>query len=117
MFKNRNVSSRIRHLTGLLPSLVITRARQVGKTPLLKRMFPNYSYVSLDSIPDTELADNSPDLFFEKYPPPVLIDEVQYAPSIFRHLKVRIDKKRELKGQYILTGSQKFVLMKGVSES
>ncbi len=97
--------------------MVVTGARQVGKTTLLKKMFPDHSYVSLDSIPDAELADNSPDLFFEKYPPPVLIDEVQYAPNIFRYLKVRIDQKSGQKGQYILTGSQKFVLMKGVSES
>jgi len=83
----------------------------------MKRLFPDYRYVTLDSIPDAELADNSPDLFFEKYPPPVLIDEVQYAPLLFRHLKVRIDRQPDRKGQYILTGSQKFVLMKGVSES
>ncbi len=89
----------------------------MGKTTLIKKLFPDVAYVSLDSIPDAELAANSPDLFFEKYPPPVFIDEVQYAPSLFRHLKVRIDQQPEKKGQFILTGSQKFVLMKGVSES
>ena len=117
MFISRHLSPRIKSLASHFPSLVVTGARQVGKTTLIKKLFPDYSYVTLDSIPDAELADNSPDLFFEKYPPPVFIDEVQYAPSIFRHLKVRIDRQHEQKGQYILTGSQKFVLMKGVSES
>jgi predicted AAA+ superfamily ATPase len=69
-------------------------------------------------IPSTaELAQNNPDLFLSRYKPPLIVDEVQYAPKLFRHLKVWIDQNRKLKGQIILTGSQKFILMKEVSES
>jgi predicted AAA+ superfamily ATPase len=62
-------------------------------------------------------ATNDPSGFFARCPTPALIDEVQYAPELFRHLKTVVDQKRELSGQFILTGSQKFALMKGVSES
>ena len=64
-----------------------------------------------------EQAEEDPEAFLQAHPPPVIIDEIQYAPSLFRYLKIEIDENRDKKGQYILTGSQKFTLMKGVSES
>ena len=62
-------------------------------------------------------AETAPDLFFARYPPPLIIDEVQYSPGLFRHLKARIDADRHAMGSYVLTGSQKFVLMKEISDS
>ena len=97
--------------------MVLTGARQTGKTTLLRELFPDHHYVSLDLPADAALAEENPSKFLSQYPAPVIIDEVQYAPKLFRYLKIRIDENRESNGQYILTGSQKFNLMKGVSDS
>jgi len=104
-------------LHGQFPCLVLTGARQVGKTTLLKHCFPNHSFVSLDLPSLAEMAESEPQAFLERYPAPVIIDEVQYAPKLFRNLKVAIDSDRHRKGQFILTGSQKFTLMREVSDS
>ncbi len=95
---------------------MLTGARQAGKTTLLKSLFKGYTYVTLDLPSIAALAEEDPSEFLAKYPPPVLIDEVQYAPQLFRHLKVAIDQNREANGQFILTGSQKFVLMREVAD-
>jgi predicted AAA+ superfamily ATPase len=99
------------------PAIAVTGARQTGKTTLLRELFPSHSYVSLDLPSAAELADREPEAFLARHPAPVLIDEVQYAPGLFRHLKVAIDADRHTAGAFILTGSQKFVLMKEVSDS
>ena len=72
---------------------------------------------SLDLPSNAAMAENNPDEFFALYQAPLIIDEVQYAPGIFRHLKRVIDQDRHAMGRYILTGSQKFNLMKEVSDS
>jgi predicted AAA+ superfamily ATPase len=117
MLFKREIAEKIKLLATEFPAMVITGARQVGKTTLLKNLFPTYTYVSLDVPSTADLAENNPDIFLQRYQPPVIIDEVQYAPKIFRNLKVYIDQNREAKGQFLLTGSQKFTLMKEVSES
>jgi hypothetical protein len=113
----REISDRIARLAASFPAVVITGARQVGKTSLLRELFPSYRYVSLDLPSIAALAENNPSLFLSENPGPILVDEIQYAPALFRHLKVTIDKNRHAMGQYILTGSQKFTLMKEVSDS
>jgi predicted AAA+ superfamily ATPase len=97
--------------------VVLTGARQTGKTSTFLRLFPHYSFVSLDLPTEAEQAEKEPGRFLQRHPPPVIIDEVQYAPSLFRHLKVAVDANRTRNGQFLLTGSQKFTLMKNVSES
>lgn len=99
------------------PALVLSGARQSGKTTLLRELFPGYHYVTLDLPSLAEQAEKDPELFFRQHPPPVLIDEVQYAPGLFRHIKILIDRNRDKPGQFVLTGSQSFPLMKGVSDS
>jgi len=94
----------------------VTGPRQVGKTSLVRRVFPSHAYVSLDVPAMAEQAEKSPDAFIQSFPEPLIIDEVQYAPSLFRHLKVRIDQDKR-PGRFILTGSQGFALMHGISES
>jgi predicted AAA+ superfamily ATPase len=96
---------------------VLTGARQTGKTSTFRRLFPNYSFVSLDLPTEAEQAEKEPRAFLQRYPPPVIVDEVQYAPGLFRHLKAEVDAHRMRKGQFLLTGSQKFTLMKNISES
>jgi predicted AAA+ superfamily ATPase len=97
--------------------VVLTGARQTGKTATLRRLFSRYHFVSLDLPSEAEQADKDPVAFFARHPAPVIIDEVQYAPGVFRHLKAAVDANRGRTGAFLLTGSQKFTLMKGVAES
>jgi predicted AAA+ superfamily ATPase len=113
----RYIEKRVLRSTRTRPVLVLTGARQTGKTSTLKRLFPDYAFVSLDLPTEAEQAEKEPNLFLKSYSPPVIIDEVQYAPALFRHLKIAVDAERRKNGRFLLTGSQKFTLMKGVSES
>lgn len=117
MWIPRYVETRLVHSVQTRPVVVLTGARQTGKTATLRRLFPDYRFVSLDLPSEAELAEKQPDTFLARYPPPVILDEVQYAPALFRHLKVAVDRDRARPGQFLLTGSQKFTLMAGVSDS
>jgi hypothetical protein len=99
------------------PALVLTGARQTGKTSTLRRLFPRHAFVSLDRPAEAEQAEKEPEAFLARHAPPVILDEAQNAPSLFRHLKLAIDAARAKKGQFLLTGSQKFVLMKEIADS
>ena len=99
------------------PVVVLTGARQTGKTSLVRHLFPDRELVSLDLPSEAELAERDPRSFLIRHPPPLIVDEVQYAPGLFRHLKTVVDARRDRNGQFILTGSQKFPLMKSVSDS
>src|SRR5258708_26149287 len=99
------------------PVVVLTGARQTGKTSPFLRLFPKHAFASRDPPAEAEQAEKEPGTFLQRHPPPVIIDEVQYAPRLFRHLKVLVDANRDRNGQFLLTGSQKFTLMKNVSES
>ncbi len=99
------------------PVLVLSGARQTGKTSLLRDALPTFNYVSLDLPRDAEQAEHAGDSFLEAHPAPLIIDEVQYAPGLLRYLKHAVDADRDQPGQYALTGSQKFGLMQGVTES
>jgi uncharacterized protein len=99
------------------PAFVLTGARQTGKTTMLRAIFPEHRYVTLDLPSAADFAEREPEQFMRAHPTPLLVDEVQYAPKLFRHLKMVIDENRHQPGAIILTGSQKFVLMKSVSDS
>ena len=117
MWIPRTVEPRLQRSAKTRPVIVLTGARQTGKTSTFVRLFPHYALVSLDLPTEAEQAEKEPRGFLQRHPPPVIIDEVQYAPALFRHLKVAVDAHRTRNGQFLLTGSQKFTLMKGVSES
>ncbi len=108
---------RLRQLAENFPAVVVTGARQAGKTTLLRAAFPDHHYVSLDLPTVADQAERNPDLFLHENPPPVLVDEVQHAPGLFRHLKAAVDARRHEMGRFILTGSQHFRLMKEASDS
>ncbi|MCX6551509.1 MAG: AAA family ATPase, partial [Acidobacteria bacterium] len=117
MWIPRYVERRLLHSARTRPVIVLTGARQTGKTSTLRRLFPGHRFVSLDLPTEAEQAEWDPAAFLRRHPAPVIIDEVQYAPGLFRHLKAAVDTHRSLYGQYLLTGSQKFTLMRGVAES
>ncbi len=99
------------------PAVVLTGPRQSGKTTLLKMMFSGtHRFVSLEN-PDIRLrAQNDPAGFLSRYPTPLIIDEIQYVPDLLSYIKTKIDEDRR-PGQWLLTGSQNFVLMQGISQS
>ncbi|HEX4771921.1 MAG TPA: ATP-binding protein [Bryobacteraceae bacterium] len=115
--RSRSVEPRLKHSAKTRPIVVLTGARQTGKTSTFRHLFPKLAFVSLDLPTEAEQAEKEPRTFLRRHPPPVVIDEVQYAPGLFRHLKVEVDSRRGSYGQFLLTGSQKFSLMKSVSES
>jgi predicted AAA+ superfamily ATPase len=100
------------------PAVVLVGPRQSGKTTLLKRLYENqYPIVSLEP-PDVRMAALAdPRGFLNLYPPPVIFDEIQYAPVLLPYIKEQVDAHRDRPGQYILTGSQNLLLMQQVSES
>ena len=117
MFLPRILAEKLHRLVENFPAVVLTGARQAGKTTLLREMFSNFHYISLDLPSNAEMAETAPEDLLKRYPAPVIIDEVQYAPGLFRFLKACIDEDRHTHGQYLLTGSQKFTLMRSVSDS
>lgn len=117
MWITRTLEPRLQRSARTRPVIALTGARQTGKTSTFLRLFPNHSFVSLDLPTEAEQAEKEPRSFLQRHPPPVIIDEVQYAPGLFRHLKAEVDAHRTRNGQFLLTGSQKFTLMKNVSES
>jgi hypothetical protein len=117
MWISRAVEPRLQRSAKTRPVIVFTGARQTGKTSTFRRLFPKHTFVSLDLPTEAEQAEKEPGRFLQRHPPPVIIDEVQYAPGLFRHLKVQVDAHRSRNGQFLLTGSQKFTLMNKVSES
>ena len=116
---HRKMEEQIRYLADHFPAVVISGARQTGKTTLVQQLIPEnheLKYVTLDYPRLRDLARNDPELFLQQYPAPVIIDEIQYAPELLPYIKILIDKDRK-NGQFFLTGSQLFHLMKNVSES
>ena len=116
MYIKRTSEDVIKNLSKQFKVVLVTGARQVGKSTLLKHCDENRNYVSLDDLSERELAINEPKLFLETHKAPLIIDEIQYAPNLLSYIKLIVDKS-DKKGQYWLTGSQQFHLMKNVSES
>ena len=114
----RSLEKVVQQVTQEYPVVLVTGPRQVGKTTMLQKLMEGTSrgYVSLDDLNERALAKNDPELFLQLHKPPVLIDEVQYAPELFTYIKVYADTHRE-PGAFWLTGSQVFKLMHGVQES
>ena len=117
MYKPRAIEQDIQDALRTFPAVLITGSRQAGKTTLLRHLLPDYEYVSFDTYSDLEGVKEDLPLFLSQHPPPVIFDEIQYAPEILRLIKGKIDDRRHHYGQFALTGSQVFPLMKGVSES
>ena len=114
----RNLENVVNQVTKEYPVVLVTGPRQVGKTTMLQKLMEgsDRGYVTLDDLNERQIAKNDPELFLQLHTPPVLIDEVQYAPELFTYIKLHVDKNHA-PGAFWLTGSQVFKLMKGVQES
>ena len=97
-------------------ALCVTGARQVGKSTVLRTLFKKHKNLTLDDSRLLRLALEFPEEFFEHYEPPVFIDEIQYAPSLFPFIKTYIDNTGA-KGAFLLSGSQRYEMMNNVIES
>lgn len=99
-------------------AIIVTGPRQVGKTTMLQKLMEgtNRTYVTLDDLNERALAQSDPEMFFQMHKPPILIDEVQYAPQLFPYIKLHADRDQRY-GDFWLTGSQAFKLMKLAGES
>jgi hypothetical protein len=124
MYVPRLLENTVHRLSQSFPVVMVTGPRQSGKTTMLRKLSsPTRRFVSLDDLELRRLAQSEPGLFVRQFPPPVLIDEFQYAPDILIYIKIAVDelatrgKNRQAAGMYWLTGSQHFGLMKGVRES
>ncbi|MBQ9120392.1 MAG: ATP-binding protein [Lachnospiraceae bacterium] len=117
MYYERTIKDTIKNVSETFPVLLLTGPRQVGKTTILERMLePGRKKVSLDSPTIRALAKSDPELFLQRYAPPVMIDEVQYAPELFPYIKMLVDERKK-PGDFWLTGSQMFRMMKSVTET
>ncbi|MCM1180461.1 MAG: ATP-binding protein [Clostridium sp.] len=114
----RSLEKVVLEVTKEYPVILVTGPRQVGKTTMLQKLMKgtDRNYVSLDDLNARNLAKTDPELFLQLHKPPVLIDEIQYAPELFTYIKIHVDRNHD-PGAFWLTGSQIFKLMHGVQES
>ena len=117
---SRHMEERILELSKSYSAILVTGPRQAGKTTMLRSLAEKENigreYVTLDDLTTRDMAKNDPALFLQLHKPPVLIDEVQYAPELFTYIQIHIDEHHN-PGDFWMTGSQIFRLMRGVQES
>ena len=112
----RQIFEKLRDMATKFPVLTVTGPRQSGKTTLCRQVFSDYRYVSLET-PDVRLfAENDPRGFLEAYKGRVIIDEAQNVPQLFSYIQGIVDESKQV-GQFILTGSQNFLLLEKISQS
>ena len=120
MYIQRHMERIVTELTQQYPAIMIVGPRQVGKTTMLEHLMAEEGRgrkkVTLDDLAERELAKTDPKMFFQLHKPPLLIDEVQYAPELFPYIKMMVDERKQ-PGDFWLTGSQLFKMMEGVQES
>jgi uncharacterized protein len=117
IYRHGHLEQKIRQYREVFPVLLITGARQVGKSTLLREVLgPSVPHIVFDPVVDVGNARQAPEFSLAQHPPPVVFDEVQYAPELLSVIKRQVDRTPK-PGQYFLTGSQNLALLKNVSES
>lgn len=116
MYYHRHIEPVIERISKRKPVLVLTGARQVGKSTMLKEVYHDLNYITLNRPLVRESARENPSLFFEANKPPIIVDEIQKAAELFDYIKDIVDENK-IKGQFYLTGSQSMKLMNNVSDS
>lgn len=99
------------------PVILLTGPRQSGKSTTLQKLFPAHAYITFDDPIVRMQAERDPALFLADHPAPVILDEIQYVPRLLSGIKMAVDRSKHRRGSYILTGTQAFSLMEGVTES
>ncbi len=112
----REISKHLKEALDKYPIAALTGPRQSGKTTLLKELFPEYTYISLENPDNREFALNDPNGFLKRYSTKIILDEVQRAPSLFSYLQTHVDEANVM-GQFILSGSQNFLLIREITQS
>jgi predicted AAA+ superfamily ATPase len=112
----RAITPKVVELLEKFPIVAIAGPRQSGKTTLSKILKPNYKYVNLENLSNREFAKTDPMGFLQTYQNGVIIDEIQNVPSLFSYLQVVTDE-RSINGEYIITGSQNFLMMEQIAQS
>lgn len=117
-YLQRSLERKFLHMSSFFKAVLVTGARQVGKTTMLKHLAKeqNRTYVSMDHTMARTLAKSDPVLFFQTYKPPIIIDEIQKAPELFEQIKIICDESEE-RGLFWLTGSQQYQMMKNIRET
>ena len=116
MYIKRHAETTVKNLSKMFGAVLVSGPRQVGKTTMLERLTAEYNYVTLDDPIIRQSAEETSGTLFKDNPPPVFVDEIQKVPSLFEQIKLYLDRDKK-KGQFYMCGSQKFKMMKGVSES
>lgn len=116
MYIKRHMEETVLKVSKMFGAVLVTGPRQVGKTTLLKAILQDTAYITLDDPIMLQSAIEEAGTFFKITPPPVFVDEIQYAPNLFPYIKMILDNDKK-KGQFYLSGSQQFRMMKHVSES
>jgi len=116
MYIKRHIEDVLKSAINEKGALCVTGARQIGKSTVLKALFAGHKELTLDESRLLRIAVEHPEEFFVQFEPPVFIDEIQYAPMLFPYIKIYIDKTGE-KGAFLLSGSQRYEMMQGVTES
>ncbi len=112
----RNAESMIQHFADGYPVVVVTGPRQSGKSTLVRHAFPEHRYVSLEDLDQREFAETDPRGFLNQFSGGAILDEAQRCPALFSYLQTRVDERQQ-PGEFILTGSQQFGLLSGISQS
>ncbi len=115
-YKKRVLAGKLQALTKHFPVVVVSGARQVGKSTLIERHFPEWESVVFDPVIDIGNSRADPELFLRNHPAPLVLDEIQYCPELVSSLKRVVDAEKR-SGMYILTGSQQWSVMQSVAES
>ena len=116
MYFHRHIEPVIERIAKRKSVIVLTGARQVGKSTMLKEVYSGINYVTLNTLLIRESAKENPSLFFDINKPPVIVDEIQKAGELFEYIKDIVDEEKT-KGQFYLTSSQSMKLMKNVTDS
>jgi predicted AAA+ superfamily ATPase len=116
MFKNRHISKKLQKISASSKVVLITGARQVGKSTILQNTFPNLPLITFDPDTDIRGAKADPGLFLKDHSAPIILDEIQYVPQLLSHIKRIVDQSSD-RPQYLLTGSQNLAMLSSVAES
>jgi hypothetical protein len=116
-YLNRQIESQLQRAVKQFSVVALTGPRQAGKSTLLQHLFPEYAFFTFDDPVLRKRAKDDPGLFMQNVPAHSVLDEVQYVPELLPYIKIRVDRSRGEKGQFLLTGSQIFHLMAGLTET